>query len=97
MNFSGINTSPFEYDDGSEEMAALNQIAQKIIKERCPEMENWKIGKIDKVYHEDRQSIAYNDKIGLFEGKFPTMEEFYMIWKLKFSTSQEAAKLNAKD
>ena len=32
LNFSGINTNPFEYDDGSDFFKAINENVQELLK-----------------------------------------------------------------
>jgi hypothetical protein len=33
LNFSGINTSPFEYHDGTEEKTELNRVFKELFEE----------------------------------------------------------------
>lgn len=71
LNFSGINTNPFEYDDGSERLTRLNETVQQLIATELPGLKEWTGAKIDKAYQKDRMSIAFGDKIELVEGKLP--------------------------
>lgn len=48
LNFSGINTNPFEYNDGSDLFQRLNTTAKKLINNELPGLTEWKVGKIDK-------------------------------------------------
>jgi hypothetical protein len=41
LNFSGVNTNPFEYDDGSEMFTKINKSVQEIIEKEFPDMKDW--------------------------------------------------------
>lgn len=64
LNFSGINTSPFEYDDGSDFFAQVNHYIRELVKKEHPALKDWEVGKIDKEFVSDlRQSVCFNPKI----------------------------------
>lgn len=70
LNFSGINTNPFEYDDGSELFKALNENIKALIQKEIPELTDWKVGKIDKNYNSsDRLSVGFSSKLDKKDGK----------------------------
>lgn len=74
LNFSGINTNPFEYDDGSEFFQKLNQTVANLIKQKMPDFKQWSIGKIDKDYLKDRLSVGYSYKLDSVNGKLLTQQ-----------------------
>ena len=41
LNFSGVNTNPFEYNDGSEMFTKINKSVQEIIEKEFPDMKDW--------------------------------------------------------
>lgn len=70
LNFSGINTNPFEYDDGSEMFNALNENVKQLIQAEHPDLTEWKVGKIDKNYtSSDRLSVGFSDKLSTIDNK----------------------------
>ena len=77
LNFSGINTNPFEYDDGSEMFVALNENVKELIKKEQPDLTDWKVGKIDKNYTSaERLSVGFNEKLDTFEGNLLNRQQF---------------------
>jgi hypothetical protein len=88
LNFSGINTNPFEYDDGSELFTALNENIKQLIQKEIPELTDWKVGKIDKNYtSSERLSVGFNSKLDTIDGKLLNKEEFNNIWRSKWEVS----------
>jgi hypothetical protein len=61
LNFSGINLSYFEYDDGSELFKSLNQKYQVIKEKEFPDMKSWKGSGLDKKYKEHRYTVLSGD------------------------------------
>jgi len=60
LNFSGINTNPFEYDDGTPFFERINQNVRELISIEQPDLKEWKLGKIDKEYKDNRLSVGFN-------------------------------------
>ena len=50
LNFSGINTNPFEYDDGSPIFTKLNATIASLTTTELPDFKGWSLGKTDKNY-----------------------------------------------
>lgn len=73
LNFSGINTSPFEYHDGTDEYDQLNRLFLQNLQKERPEITNWAIGKIDKEVQE-RMSVAYMKGFTLADERLPKRE-----------------------
>jgi hypothetical protein len=63
LNFSGINTNPFEYDDGSVFFEKINQNVRELIAAEFPDLKDWKLGKIDKDYSGNRLSVGFNSEM----------------------------------
>lgn len=80
LNFSGINTNPFEYDDGSELFLTLNAHFQILFDLHLKEKKLDNAAKIDKAYKHNRLSVAYTDQFTLVDSKLPDRKEFEMIW-----------------
>jgi hypothetical protein len=71
LNFSGINTNPFEYDDGSDVIAGLNNKFKLIVAQEDKNLKEWPGAKLDKEYKKDRLTICFGDEIELVDGKLP--------------------------
>ena len=41
LNFSGVNTNPFQYDDGSEMFAQINKNVEEIVEKEFSDMKDW--------------------------------------------------------
>jgi hypothetical protein len=97
LNFTGINNSPFEYHDKSEEKLRLDEIFHKCLLESSiydgPKFA-WNHGKVDKVMQKQRYSPAYRSDVGVLRGKFVTEEEFTTLWYYDFERNQDLFKDN---
>lgn len=87
LNFSGINTNPFEYDDGSELFQRINAYAQELIAVEFPNLKDWGMGKLDKDYADERLSVGFNPKLETVDGCLLNREEFEQIWRRRYIES----------
>ena len=90
LNFSGVNTSPFEYDDGTALFVSINQNVRDILRKEHPELKEWKCGKIDKEFtSNERQSVCFNSRMETIRMRFfkrlPNKEQFFKYWKDNFN------------
>ncbi len=75
LNFSGINTNPTEYDDGSQLLAELNANVKELLEKQLPGLQEWNVGKIDKNYTStDRLSVGFNNRPDTINGKLLNKE-----------------------
>lgn len=64
LNFSGINLSPFEYQDGSEEFKAIDGKMKLIIDKEGANFKDVKLSKIDKNYStKNLMSVRFGTKM----------------------------------
>lgn len=100
LNFSGINTSPFEYHNGSKEKSHLNSIFQRLLDEYNdghPGVK-WDIGKLDKIFNKERYSVLYRPDCGFVRKRLVTQSEFEAIWDRTFDENQGiVGHMNLKD
>ena len=61
LNFSGINTNPFQYKDGSAFFLTLNLNYQNIRKAEFPDLKKWVGAPLDKHYKKNRFTILNGD------------------------------------
>lgn len=80
LNFSGINTNPFEYDDGSAMFKQINSHVKELIDKELPTMNEWLCGKVDKLYQHNRLSVGFTSKMAAKEGKLLNREDFEDTW-----------------
>lgn len=90
LNFSGVNTSPFEYHDGSEEKNHLNQTFRELLDQYKLEHPNihWSIAKIDKIFNRERYSVLYRVDCGYVRGRLLNKEQFNAVWDRTFDLNQ---------
>ena len=85
LNFSGINTNPTEYDDGSQLLTALNANVKELLEKQLPGLQEWNVGKIDKNYTStDRLSVGFNNHPETINDRLLNKEEFNQIWREKW-------------
>lgn len=61
LNFSGINLSYFEYDDGSKLFESLNRKYELIKEKEFPNLKSWLGSYLDKKYKEHRFTVLSGD------------------------------------
>ena len=74
LNFGGVNISPFEYHDGSQEKSHLDEQFTQIFEE-CKE-QKWSIAKLDKVFQRGRYSLLYHHGCGVVRGRLINRGQF---------------------
>ena len=91
LNFTGINNSPFEYHDGSEEKVRLDDIFSTLLKEHEEVSKDfsWNIGKIDTILQKERYSPAYRYDAGVLRGKLVDKHEFDILWDHYYELNEE--------
>ena len=62
LNFSGINTNPFEYFDGSKEIEKISNNMMLILKTEQSNL-NVRLDIIDKCYCSNRMSVRFGDEV----------------------------------
>ena len=101
LNFTGINNSPFEYHDGSEERLQLDKIFIELLKHQPEFNDNdfaWNLGKIDSIMQKERYSPAYKPEAGVLRGKLVNKEEFDLLWDHYYEMSEDkVAKTNPSE
>ena len=88
LNFSGINISPFEYYDGSQEKTHLNHLFIKKLSAEYKQLfaESPKLAKIDKSFQKDRYTLLYRSDVGVVRGKLINKKEFSVLWDLAYDS-----------
>ena len=90
LNFSGINVSPFEYHDGSQEKDILDKAFKAFLD--CFNQDNpntdWNIAKIDKIFQKERYSILYQSDCGCVRNRLLSKEEFELVWDRTYELNQ---------
>ena len=62
LNFSGINVSPFEYHDGSQEKLHLNHLFRHLLQRDFKDIpgDTATIARLDKSFQKGRYSLLYS-------------------------------------
>ena len=61
LNFSGINTNPFEYNDGTALFEALNRNFLQIKSAEFPETQKWVGALLDKHFKNNRFTVLFGN------------------------------------
>jgi len=97
LNFSGINLSYFEYDDGSELFDSLNQKYKLIKDKEFPTMKAWKGSGLDKKYKEHRYTVLSGELfINRLGNRLPSKQEFESEW-MRIYEEAKSQKMLTKD
>jgi hypothetical protein len=88
LNFSGINTSPFEYFDGNEQTKRISEHMKEILEIERSALSD-KMGIIDKKYRTNKMSIRYCAGV-CEEPKLPGKEEFIRKWREEYNKDKPA-------
>ena len=82
LNFSGINISPFEYHDGSQEKTTINACFKKLLDvyEAQNPQAYGNIANVDKSFQRDRYTILYRTDVGVLRNKLLSKEQFGTVW-----------------
>lgn len=86
LNFSGINISPFEYHDGSQEKMHINSCFKRLLDNYHSENSSHygNIAKLDLMFQKSRYTLLYRNNVGILRGKLVSREQFETIWDLIF-------------
>ena len=63
LNFSGINTNPYEFNDGSPLFQQLNENYILLQKVDFPELKKWVGGRLDKRFKSNRLTVLFGDEL----------------------------------
>ena len=71
LNFSGINVSPFEYHDGSQEKTLINTCFKRLLDSSQLQSleEGANIAKMDLLFQKNRFTVLYKSNVGVLRGK----------------------------
>lgn len=90
LNFSGINTNPFEYNDGTPFFKELNKNFKHIQELEFPKLQKWEGAILDKNFKTNRFTILFGDEfIDQLKDKLYSKEQFDYLWNQHYQSAKQ--------